>query len=585
MVKQRSTFLGKLLYGTVFVLILPVILLFWASVLDRSIDWPVPKLPILAASSIILGIFILLKAMLDLTRFGQGLPMNAYPPQKFVTQGMYSLFSHPIYLGAVFLSAGTALWFQSSSGLFIITPILALMTLSLVYGYEQPDMEKRFGRVIRQYRPLFSLPLSSENKAKWLKRIALCIRIFLPWMFVGYFVDYARCTQTCNGAFMGLMNTQPWQNWLSTVWLIPYIYIAVVLLVARTEKSLLQKAIAGTLATIVGMYLYIILPAFGFRLSDTNWNWVFVSIAVVILAMNYRAIWSLLQSLSERIGNSRHDWLFADGRFRIINHSLYSGLGGAVAVGILSYVMGNPLAVLILLLFALIGAALFAQVLWGSNTLARPFGYWGAVLGGVVGALIVSVFFNISFSQIALAAVLCAPFAQAIGRLRCLVQGCCHGIVTTKAFGIRIWQSQSRVVAISGLKGQYILNTQLYSMLFNILLGFLLWSIWLSQSLSSSCIIGLYFILTGVERFAEDAYRGEIQTRFRKGLRENQWIALGAVLVGIGITMLPTSLPVNPTGTFNLAFFAAVVVGGVLTAFAMSMDFPKSTVRFSRLSG
>jgi len=165
------------------------------------------------------------------------------------------------------------------------------------------------------------------------------------------------------------------------------------------------------------------------------------------------------------------------------------------------------------------------------------------------------------------------------------VQGCCHGIVTTKAFGIRIWQSQSRVVAISGLKGQYILNTQLFSMLFNLPLGFLLWSIWLSQSLSSSCIIGLYFILTGVERFTEDAYRGEIQTRFRKGLRENQWIALGAVLVGICITMLPTSLPVNPTGTFNLAFFAAAVAGGLLTAFAMSMDFPKSTLRFSRLSG
>jgi protein-S-isoprenylcysteine O-methyltransferase Ste14 len=585
MVKQRSSFLGKLLYGTVFVLILPLILLYWASVLDRSIDWPVPTLPLLAVGSIIGGIVILLKGMLDLALFGQGLPMNAYPPQKFVTQGMYSWFSHPIYLGAVFLSAGTALWVQSSSGLYIISPILALMTLSLVYGYERPAMEKRFGSVIHQYSPLFSLPLSSENKAKWLKKVAMCIRIFLPWMLVGYFVDYAHCTQTCNGAFMGLMNTQPWQNWLSTVWVIPYIYMVVALFVARTEKSLLHKAIAGTLATVVGMYLYIILPAFGFRLSDTNWNWVLVSIAVVILALNYRVIWSTLQSVSEWIGNSRHDWLFADGRFRMINHSLYSGLGGAVAVGILSYVMGNPLAALVLLLCALIGAAVFAQVLWGSNVLARPFGYWGAVLGGGVGVLGVSFFFHISLATIALAAVLCAPFAQAIGRLRCLVQGCCHGIVTNKDFGIRIWQSQSRVVAISGLKGQYILNTQLYSILFNIPLGLLLWSIWLSQSLSSSCIIGLYFILTGVERFTEDAYRGEIQTRFRKGLRENQWIALGAVLIGICITMLPTSLPGNPTGTLNLAFFAAVVVGGLLTAFALSMDFPKSTLRFSRLSG
>ena len=294
----------------------------------------------MAAGSIIGGMVFLLKGMLDLTRFGHGLPMNAYPPQTFVMQGMYSLFSHPIYLGAVFLSAGTALWFQSSSGLYIITPILALMTLSLVYGYERPDMEKRFGSVIHHYSPLFSMPLSSENKAQWLKKVAMCLRIFLPWMLIGYFVDYAHCTRTCNGAFMGLITTtQLWQNWLSIVWLIPYIYLVVVLLVARTEKSLLQKTIAGTLATGVGMYVYIMLPAFGFPLSNTTWNWTLVSIALVILAMNYRLIWSTLQSVSEWIGNSRHDWLFAGGRFRIINHSLYSGAGGAVAVGILSYVM------------------------------------------------------------------------------------------------------------------------------------------------------------------------------------------------------------------------------------------------------
>jgi phosphatidylglycerol:prolipoprotein diacylglycerol transferase len=91
--------------------------------------------------------------------------------------------------------------------------------------------------------------------------------------------------------------------------------------------------------------------------------------------------------------------------------------------------------------------------------------------------------------------------------------------------------------------------------------------------------------VTEVERFTEDAYRGEKQTRWRRGLIENQWIAIGAVLIGIGITMLPIALPANPSGTLNLAFFAAVVVGGLLTAFAMSMDFPKSTWRFSRLSG
>jgi phosphatidylglycerol:prolipoprotein diacylglycerol transferase len=401
-------------------------------------------------------------------------------------------------------------------------------------------------------------------------------------MVVGCFVDFTRCTQSCNGAFIRLMDMQQWQSWLSTLWLLPYIVLAALLFAARTDRELLQRSIMGTVATIMGIYLYIVFSMFG---VPFGWNLIVVSLVVVLIALYYRGIWTLLQSVSQWIGNSRHDWLFAGGRFRIINHSLYSGLAGAVAVGIISYVIGNTLAALILLLCALLGAAGFAQALWGSSVLSRPFGYWGAVLGCGVGVLIVSPLFGISLAEITLAVVLCAPFAQAIGRLRCLVQGCCHGVVTNKDYGIRIWQPQSRVVAISGLKGQYILNTQLYSILFNVPLGFLLWGIWLSQSMSSSFMIGLYLILTGIERFTEDAYRGEIQTRFRKALRENQWIALGALLLGIGITMLPAALPAQPAITFDPTFFVGALFGGIVTAFAMSMDFPKSTVRFSRLSG
>jgi hypothetical protein len=90
-------------------------------------------------------------------------------------------------------------------------------------------------------------------------------------------------------------------------------------------------------------------------------------------------------------------------------------LGGAIAIGILSYVIGNPLAALVLLACGLVGAAVFAQVLWGSNILVCPYGYWGAVIGGGVGGLIVTFVFRIPSITIALAAVLCAPFAQAIG--------------------------------------------------------------------------------------------------------------------------------------------------------------------------
>ena len=229
-------------------------------------------------------------------------------------------------------------------------------------------MEKRFGSIIHHYSPLFSLPLSSENTARMAEKSCN-----VP----SHFPSMGACRvlhRLCS-----LYTNLRWSIYgtvyhTSMAQLVEHLlYLIVVLLVARTGKSLLQKAIAGTLATVFGMYVYIVLPAFGIPLSNTTWNWTIASLTLVILAMNYRFIWSTLLRISEWIANSRHDWLFADGHFRIINHSLYSGLGGAVAVGILSYVMGNPFAALVLLACGLVGAAVFAQVLWGSNTLAHPY--------------------------------------------------------------------------------------------------------------------------------------------------------------------------------------------------------------------
>ncbi|HLO27746.1 MAG TPA: prolipoprotein diacylglyceryl transferase family protein [Anaerolineales bacterium] len=583
---NNQSLLGKFLYGLLFVVLLPLLLFFWSSVLDRSIQWPVPNLPFVSLGAILLGGGVMLKGMIDLFVYGQGLPMNAYPPRKFVSQGIYAWFAHPIYLGAVVLSLGVSLWARSSSGLYIVTPTLALMALSLLYGYELPAMGKLFANSLGEYHPLFALPVSSENRASWIKKIALAIRIFLPWMVVGYLIDYARCAAGCSASAARLWELGPAQLGLDLLALIPYLYLVLRLLAARTERDLRHMAIAATLATVFGIYLNLILPVFGFNLINPKWSLIVIGIASVLMALSYRAIWSALQRSSEWVANSRHDWLFAQGNFRIINHGLYSGLAGAVGVGIGSYIISNHLAVLIAFLCVLIGAAVFAQVAWGSGALLRPFGYWGGILGGLTGTLLVCFFFRISISRFVLGAVLCAPFAQAFGRLRCLVQGCCHGLVTcNKDLGIRVWQPQSRVVVLSGLKGQYILNTQLYSILFNLILGLLLWSMWSSHRLSNTIIIAAYLILTGLERFVEDAYRGEKQTRMARGIRENQWVAFIAMLIGILVSFLPASLLASPEQSLGLSFWLTALAGGLVTSFLMSMDFPKSTKRFSRLSG
>jgi protein-S-isoprenylcysteine O-methyltransferase Ste14 len=582
--RQPRALWGKLLYGSLFVVALPLVLALWAAVLDRSMAWPVPSLSFVAAGIVLLGGGLMLQATRDLYRYGHGLPMNAYPPPRLVTQGIYAWLAHPIYLGAVLFSAGISLWFRSSSGLYIVTPVLALMTLSLLYGYELPAMARRFGDALGRYRPLFSLPVSSEAPATWTKKAAMLIRTLTPWLMAGILVDYARCGEGCTGSFARTWDIEPGQVGWTLLILLPYLYVAIRLWAARTDRHLRQAAVAATLATWLGIYLNLILPHFGLAWIPPKGTLLAGSVVAAVVGASYRAIWLGLQKLCEWVANSRRDWLFAGGRFRIVNHSLYSGLAGAVGVGIADYIIGHHLAVLVLVPCALIGAALFAQ-LWGSSALLRPFGYWGSFLGSAAGALLTHFAFDIPISQIVLGLVLAAPFVQAIGRLRCLVQGCCHGVVTSQDLGIRVWQPQSRVVVLSGLKGQYILNTQLYSILSNLLLGLLLWSMWIPRSISSWTILGFYCILTGIERFAEDAYRGEIQTRMARGLRENQWVAALALLLGILFTLLPPSWPAGTAGQVDLFLLANALGGGLFAAFAMGMDFPKSNRRFSRLSG
>jgi protein-S-isoprenylcysteine O-methyltransferase Ste14 len=166
MVKTKvvNSRVGKTLYGALFVIVLPILLVVWSITLDRTIQWPIPQWPMIGLGIGLIGTGIMLKGMLDLYQYGRGLPMNAYPPEKYVTRGTYAWFSHPIYLGAVLLSAGVSLWYQSSSGLYLITPIFALMTVALVIGYERLAVRKRFGKMVKEHQPLFSWPTYPDTK-------------------------------------------------------------------------------------------------------------------------------------------------------------------------------------------------------------------------------------------------------------------------------------------------------------------------------------------------------------------------------------------------------------------------------------
>jgi len=174
------------------------------------------------------------------------------------------------------------------------------------------------------------------------------------------------------------------------------------------------------------------------------------------------------------------------------------------------------------------------------------------------------------------------PWVQGIGRFRCLVNGCCHGSkVANPDIGIKYFHPRSRVCGISHLKGELLHPTPLYSMLWLFLVGFILLSLWYNN-FSPPFIFGLYLILTGIGRFVEEAYRGEVQTPIVKGLRLYQWTAILSVLIGIIMTLIHIDVVVI-TSDFGWETIMSAMIGGLITAFAMGVDFPYSNARFSRL--
>jgi hypothetical protein len=302
-------------------------------------------------------------------------------------------------------------------------------------------------------------------------------------------------------------------------------------------------------------------------------------LAVVALLRRGREAWELLRRGAERVANSWRDWRV--GPLRVIVHGVYPGLGSGLGVVVIAAALGPGGAALAfaIWLLGLLGAGAWAQAIEGRG-LSRPFGYYGGLLGCVAGVLCAPA---LGFGRMeALAATaLAAPLVQALGRLRCLVQGCCHGAPCPAWLGIRHATPLSRV-AKAGLGGVPVHPTALYSILWNVAVGALLLRL-AALHAPSNLVAGAYFLLAGAGRFVEEAYRGEPQTPLVLGLRLYQWMAAGSAVAGAVLAALPP-YPALRAGPPDPTLLAAAAVAFAVTGVAMGVDVPASSRRLSRLA-
>jgi prolipoprotein diacylglyceryltransferase/protein-S-isoprenylcysteine O-methyltransferase Ste14/membrane-associated phospholipid phosphatase len=636
---------GRLAYAAIFCAALPAALVAWAVRLDRTLPLPaIASSPAgwwLAAA----GFGLAAWSMAVLRTRGGGLPMNAFPPPRPVRDGPYAVFAHPIYVGAVAIAFGVAFATGSAAGAWIVAPALALGCVALVHGYERDDLVRRFGRVpggtllslpacdgarptprdvasvwlalllpfLALYEAIGHLPvpdaidLGEVEPARPIRAWTVAIyttaypfALVAPlaflrrdrlrdWildarlgMLVGFLaflvvpVTFSPRPFDADSPFGSLLALER-SDGLGSRAACPSFHVFWAAMSARAFAA--RTPVAGILAGTWALAISVSCVTTGMHGTID----VVAGAALAALATGRATLASLAVASAERIAHSWREWRI--GPVRILSHSLFAGLAASVGILLVAARLGTAGAVAASCLgvVSLVGACLWGQWWTGSKRLLRPFGYFGSVLAVAISLPFLALAWPSAFDGWALAAALAlaAPWIQAIGRFRCLVQGCCHGRPCDG--GLRYRHPRSRVVSVAGLAGVPVHPTPLYSMAANAVIGLLL-ARWAAIGAPCPLVVGAFLILSGLARFVEESLRGEPQTQVVAGLRLYQWCAIASVLLGAAATCVAgTALP--PRGPSDPVAIAALTLAtGLLHAFAMGVDFPTSDRRFARLA-
>lgn len=606
------------MYGLLFIVVIPALLVFWAKYTSDLILLPIPTNQVWGYLLSAAGLFFVVTGMIHLWVFGNGFPMNAFPPKNFVKKGIYAFTSHPIYAGAVLISFGVSIITQSASGFWLVSPLFLLMTIAYTVGFENERILRHFGPQL--YKPWLSLPPDSKETPSIKERMAAYLLAYLPWLLTYIAISLAGISGDAMFTRLSFEKEWPVIEYTSVIYVSVYLFTLLTPVVIKKKSELRSLEIDSWFATIITGFIYfineitVVLPAFQViwafiaaryfvhSLRKLKWIWyllaLLISISCITIGnhslLNVIAgavmygltacriqVWDFIRLQSEHLANSWKEWRW--GPVRLINHGFYAGAAGFAGALIAGSFMGSQYAFIVFLLctMAIIGAGLWAQFVEGSPKLQRPYGYYGSVVGVLIGCILVTIFFPVNFYILFAAFVVAAPWVQILGRLRCLVQGCCHGKPSEDWIGIRFTQPYSRVNKISGLKGTALHPTQLYSIGTNLVTGLVLIGL-LNLEMPATFIIGIYFILNGLGRFVEESFRGEAQTPYWAGMRIYQWIAIACILFGAVMTTLSdTKMTVFQ---FNLnALFGAIALG-IIAIIAYGVDFPSSNRRFARLT-
>jgi protein-S-isoprenylcysteine O-methyltransferase Ste14 len=258
--------LAKILYGALFVIVVPGLLMVWARAAGANVPMPVYGSPMLGGVFVVAGLGLMSTAIFELWSFGGGLPMNAFPPPRLVMRGTFRMLPHPIYTGFVLVCLGTSMATRSACGLWLVTPSTALACASLVFGYEHPDLQRRFGQTLRV------LPPDDDCAPSTVERLRFIVLVLVPWLALYELTIHLPMRGTAFG--LQWEARLPIFSWTTLIYQSTYVVVGIAPWFARTRSELRKLMISGWTAMAVTFPIYWLIPSSAPRRPLLEHNWI-----------------------------------------------------------------------------------------------------------------------------------------------------------------------------------------------------------------------------------------------------------------------------------------------------------------------
>ena len=185
-------------------------------------------------------------------------------------------------------------------------------------------------------------------------------------------------------------------------------------------------------------------------------------------------------------------------------------------------------------------AEIIAMIKQGDFSFGSGIVFYGGLIGGILGCWVGLKVAKIKFYTIEQAAVPFISVGHAIGRVGCVMAGCCHGMEYDGPLALYYPNS---VAGVSPDQGYF--PVQLLEALINVVVICPLLLIIGNRTKKPTILLSAYLILYAITRFITELFRGDAIRGGFLGLSTSQWISV-VLLLAAGTNLLVRYLKARP---------------------------------------